>query len=155
MSPFLRFILIAFGILLLINVYFVLKRLIPIMRRHREAKRIRRDMSVFSVEAEVVEINSKRLNDLDTQFNVKLCYTVGYEKYFKDIVLLNRHSLRMGQKMTLLCSEDDPGNATLQDGSETDSTGNLTVNFFLDIVLLIIDTALNCLEFIIDLFGGL
>lgn len=150
MSPVLRFILIAFGILLLINIWFVLKRLIPIIRRHREAKRVGRDLSVFSVEAEVVEINSERLNDLDTQFNVKLCYTVGYEKYYKNIVLLNRHSLRMGQKMTLLCSEDDPENATLQDGSETDSTGNLIFNLCLDIVLLIIDTALNCLEFILD-----
>lgn len=150
MSPFLRFILIAFGILLLINVSFVLKRLIPIMRRHREAKHIERDLSVFSVEAEVVEINSERLNDLDTQFNVKLCYMVGYEKYYKDIVLLNRHSLRMGQKFNLLCDEGDPANATLQDGSETDSTGNLIFNLCLDIVLLIIDTALNCLEIFLE-----
>lgn len=150
MSPFLRFIFIMFGVLLLINVYFVLKKLIPIIRRHREAKRIEHDLSVFSVEAEVVEINSERLNDLDTQFNVKLCYMVGYEKYYKDIVLLNRHSLRMGQKITLLCNEDDPGNATLQNGLETDSTGNLIFNLCLDIVLLIIDTGLNCLEFILD-----
>ena len=148
MSPFLRFILIAFGILLLINVWFVLKRLIPIIRRHREAKQIGRNLGVFSVEAEVVEINSERLNDLDTQFNVKLRYMVDNEFHYKDIVLLNRHSLRMGQKMVLLCSEDDPENATLQDGSETDSTGNLIFNLCLDIVLLIIDTALNCLEFI-------
>lgn len=146
MSPFLRVILTAFGILLLINIFFVLKRLIPIIRRHREAERIGRDLNVFSVEGEVVEINSERLNDLDTQFNVKLCYTVGYEKYYKDIVLLNRHSLRMGQKFNLLCDEDDPANATLQDGSEKESTGNLIFNLWLDIVLLIIDTALNCLE---------
>lgn len=146
MPPFLKFILIAFGILLLINILYVLKRLIPIIRRHREAERIGRDLSVFSVEGEVVEINSERLNDLDTQFNVKLCYTVGYEKYYKDIVLLNRHSLRMGQKINLLCDEDDPANATLQDGSEKESTGNLIFNLWLDIVLLIIDTALNCLE---------
>lgn len=146
MSPFLRVILTAFGILLLINIFFVLKRLIPIIRRHREAERIERDLNVFSVEGEVVEINSERLNDLDTQFNVKLCYTVGYEKYYKDIVLLNRHSLRMGQKFNLLCDEDDPANATLQDGSEKESTGNLIFNLWLDIVLLIIDTALNCLE---------
>lgn len=124
----------------------MLKRLIPIIRRHREAERIGRDLNVFSVEGEVVEINSERLNDLDTQFNVKLCYTVGYEKYYKDIVLLNRHSLRMGQKFNLLCDEDDPANATLQDGSEKESTGNLIFNLWLDIVLLIIDTALNCLE---------
>lgn len=146
MSPFLRVILTAFGILLLINIFFVLKRLIPIIRRHREAERIGRDLNVFSVEGEVVEINSERLNDLDTQFNVKLCYTVGCEKYYKDIVLLNRHSLRMGQKFNLLCDEDDPANATLQDGSERESTGNLIFNLWLDIVLLIIDTALNCLE---------
>lgn len=146
MSPFLRVILTAFGILLLINIFFVLKRLIPIIRRHREAERIGRDLNVFSVEGEVVEINSERLNDLDTQFNVKLCYTVGYEKYYKDIVLLNRHSLRTGQKFNLLCDEDDPANATLQDGSEKESTGNLIFNLWLDIVLLIIDTALNCLE---------
>ena len=150
MSPFLRLILIMFGVLLLINVYFVLKKLIPIIRRHREAKRVGRDLSVFSVEAEIIEINSEKLNDLDTQFNVKLCYMIGYEKYYKDIVLLNRHSLRIGQKMTLLCNEDDPGNATLQDGLETDSTGNLIFNLCLDIVLLIIDTGLNCLEFILD-----
>ena len=150
MSPFLRLILIMFGVLLLINVYFVLKKLIPIIRRHREAKCVGRDLSVFSVEAEIIEINSEKLNDLDTQFNVKLCYMIGYEKYYKDIVLLNRHSLRMGQKMTLLCNEDDPGNATLQDGLETDSTGNLIFNLCLDIVLLIIDTGLNCLEFILD-----
>lgn len=148
MPPFLRIFLIVAGIFLLINISFVLRKLIPIMRRHREAKRIERDRGVFSVEGEVVEINSERLNDLDTQFNVKLCYMVGYEKYYKDIVLLNRHSLRMGQKFNLLCDEDDPANATLQDGSEKESTGNLIFNLWLDIVLLIIDTALNCLEFI-------
>lgn len=146
MSLYLRLVLIVFGILLLINLYFVTKRLIPIIRRNREAERIARDLSVFSVEGEVVEINSERLNDLDTQFNVKLCYMVGYEKYYKDIVLLNRHSLRMGQKFNLLCDEGNPENATLQDGAEKESTGNLIFNLWLDIALLIIDTALNCLE---------
>ncbi len=150
MSPVLRIFLILFGIVLLINITSVLKKLIPIMRRHREAVRVRHDLNVFSVEAEVVGINSERLNDLDTQFNVKLCYMVGSIKYYKDIVLLNRHSLRMGQKMILLCDEDDPENATVQDGSETDSTGNLIFNFWVDIVLLIIDTVLNCLDFIFD-----
>lgn len=145
MSLYLRLVLIVFGIWLLINLYFVTKRLIPIIRRNREAERIAHDLSVFSVEGEVVGINSERLNDLDTQFNVKLRYMVGYEKYYKDIVLLNRHSLRMGQKLNLLCDENNPGNATLQDGSEKESTGNLIFNLILDVVLFIVDVALNLL----------
>lgn len=148
MSPILRTVLIVLGIILLINVSFVAARLIPITRRHREAKRLRGKNGVISVEAEVVGISSEKLSELDTQFNVKLCYMVGYEKYYKDIVLLNRHSVRAGMKMTLLCDEDDPENATLQDGSERESTGNLIFNLCLDIVLLIIDAALNCLEFL-------
>lgn len=148
MSPYLRIFLIIIGIVLLINVSFVLARLIPILRRHREAKRVRGKTGVISVEAEVIGISSERLSELDTQFNVKLRYEVGSAIYYKDIVLLNRHSLRMGQKFTLLCDEDDPENATVQDGSETDSTGNLIFNLCLDIVLLIIDAVTNCLEFV-------
>lgn len=143
MLTFLKAILIAFGILLLINIFFVLKRLIPIIRRRSEAKRIERDLNVFSVEGEVVEIDPERVDDLNTRFNVKLYYTVGYEKYYKDIVLLNRHSLRVGQKFILLCDENDPANATLQDGSEKKATGDLIFVLIMDMVLFIIDTALN------------
>lgn len=143
MLTFLKAILIAFGILLLINIFFVLKRLIPIIRRRREAKRIERDLNVFSVEGEVVEIDPERVDDLNTRFNVKLCYTVNYEKYYKDIVLLNRHSLRVGQKFSLLCDDDNPANATLQDGSEKKATGDLIFVLIMDMVLFIIDTPLN------------
>lgn len=145
MSRFLRFLLIAIGILLLINFCINFLKLIPVFRRNREARRVRNDSNVLSIEAEVVEINTEKLNDLDTQFNVKLRYIVGSKTFYKDIVLLNRHSLRVGRKLTVLCDYDNPYIATLQDGSEKESTGNLIVNLFLDTVLLIIDVAINIL----------
>lgn len=145
MSRFLKIILIAIGIFLLINFCINFLKLIPIFRRNREARRVRNDKNVLSVEAEVVEINTQKLNDFDTQFNVKLRYIVDSKTFYKEIVLLNRHSLRVGRKLTVLCDYDDPYIATLQDGSEKESTGNLIVNLFLDTVLLIIDLVINFL----------
>lgn len=145
MSPFLRFFLIAVGILLLINFCINFLKLIPVFRRNREARRVRNDSNVLSIEAEVVEINTQKLNNLDTRFNVKLRYIVGSRTYYKDVVLLNRHSLRIGRKLIVLCDYDNPYIATLQDGSEKESTGNLIVNLFLDTVLLIVDLVINIL----------
>ncbi|MCM1164863.1 MAG: hypothetical protein NC299_01480 [Lachnospiraceae bacterium] len=150
MPTIVRFILIMLGLILLINLWSVLRRLIPIMKRDREARRVREKLGVISVEAEVVMIDSEKLNDLDTQFSVQLRYELDGVTYYKDIVLLNRHSLRVGQKFNLLCDEDDPENATLQNGAETDSTGNLIFNFWLDIVLLIIDAASNVIDVILE-----
>lgn len=145
MLPFLRFFLITIGIFLLINFCINFLKLIPVFRRNREARRVRNDPNALSIEAEVVEINTEKLNDLDTRFNIKLRYIIGSKTYYKDVVLLNRHSLRVGRKLIVLCNPSNPYIATLQDGSEKESTGNLIINLFLDTVLLIIDLAINFL----------
>lgn len=152
MSQTLKFVLLVIFIVAAVNLAFVLKRLLPMVKRVREIKRIKNNPDVISAEAEIVEINEQRLDQINTQYNVKLHYEVGYQKFYKDFILINKQSLRVGQKLTVMCDSFDPEKALIQD--YTDSFGedfglkSTLFNFVIDIIVISVDVALNALSFI-------
>ncbi len=152
MSPVLRILLFIVFIGAAINLISVLKRLIPMMKRVREIKRLKNDPDVISVEAEIIEIHEEQIGDMDMQYNVKLHYEVGYQKYYKDFILINKQSLRIGQKLTLLCDSFEPEKALIQNYSETfgEEFGIKSTIFNLVIVslIMIVDAALSILDYI-------
>ena len=115
-SVYLAFIAIVLAFFLAKIVYDILKLRVKL----REHRKIRDSMryDAFNVEGEVLSFTTKKLGRMDTQYNVNIVYTVGTIRYYKEIVLHNRGSLRVGQKIILLCDNDDPSNAVLQNGGE-------------------------------------
>lgn len=152
MSPVLRIVLFIVFIGAAIDLISVIKRLIPMMKRVREIKRLKNDPDVISVEAEIVEINEERIGDMDTQYTIKLYYEVGYQKYYKDFILINKQSLRVGQMLMLLCDSSEPEKALIQNYSETfgEEFGIKSTIFNLVIVILIMiaDAAVNVIGYI-------
>lgn len=151
MSPVLRIVLLIVFIGAAIDLIAVSRRLIPMMKRAREIKRIKNDPDVISVEAEIIEIHEDRINDMDMQYNVKLYYEVGYQKFYKNFILINKQSLRVGQKLTLLCDSSDPEKAMIQDqnGLSGESFGikSMVFNLVIAVLVIIVDAILNCAEF--------
>lgn len=151
MSPFVRVFLIIIAVSALIDIIASIKRLVPMVKRANEIKRIKNDPDVISVEAEIIEIHEERLGDMDTQYNTKLYYEVGYQKFYKDFILINKQSLRVGQKLTLLCDSSEPEKALIQDYSGTfgEHFGikSTVFNLIIGILVIIIDAILNCAEF--------
>ncbi|MDE6726426.1 MAG: hypothetical protein K2J80_00630 [Oscillospiraceae bacterium] len=152
MSPVLRIVLFIVFIGAAIDLIAVIRRLIPMMKRAREIKRIKNDPDVISVEAEIVEIHEDRINDMDTQYNVKLYYEVGYQKFYKNFILINKQSLRVGQTLMLLCDGSDPEKALIQNysGLSGEEFGIKSTIFNLVIVILIMiaDAAINAIQYI-------
>lgn len=148
MSPFLKFVLFFVLVTSLIDIIAVLKRLIPLVKRANEIKRIKNDPDVISVEAEIIEISTERLNDLDTQYNLKIYYEVGWHKFYKNVVLINKQAVRVGQKVTMLCDGSDPEKSMIQDDSEAFGIKNYIINLFIVIPVFIFDTALNIIEYL-------
>ena len=144
-STSVRATLIIVGIVALIDIIWVLIQLIPMVKRMLEFRKLKDDPDVISVEAEILEINTKKLNNLDTQYNVKVYYEVGYQKFYKDIVLINKQAIRVGMNLTMLCSSSDPERATVMDRSEEKSIKNHVVNLFISVPVLIIDLLINLL----------
>lgn len=128
---------------LVIDVVYVLTKMIPLIKRLREVKRVRESPYVISVEGEISKVNEERLNQWDIQYDIKVCYIVGYEKYCKDIVLINKQSIRTGQKITLLCNSDDPENAVIQMEDEMSMLKSHIFNLILAIIGLIIYMLMN------------
>lgn len=144
-STSVRATLIIVGIVALIDIIWVLIQLIPMVKRMLEFRKLKDDPDVISVEAEILEINTKKLNNLDTQYNVKVYYEVGYQKFYKDIVLINKQAIRVGMNLTMLCSSSDPERATVMDRSEEKSIKNHVINLFISVPVLIIDLLINLL----------
>ena len=144
-STSIRATLIIVGIVALIDIIWVLIQLIPMVKRMLEFRKLKDDPDVISVEAEILEINTKKLNNLDTQYNVKVYYEVGYQKFYKDIVLINKQAIRVGMNLTMLCSSSDPERATVMDRSEEKSIKNHVINLFISVPVLIIDLLINLL----------
>ena len=137
-----------------VDIAVVLVKLIPLMKRISVFNELKKDPDVISVEAEILEIHTKKLNDLDTQYDVKIYYVIGYQKFYKDIVLINKQAIRVGMILTMLCSSSDPEKAMIMDGSEAKSVKSYVVNLFIAIPILIIGVLLQILDAYIEL-GGL
>lgn len=154
MSPFLRIVLIFIGISAVIDIISVVKRLVPMVKRVNEIKRLNSSPDVISVEAEIVEVSPERLNDLDTQYDLKVYYEVGWRKFYKDFILINKQSLRVGQTITLLCDSSAPEKAMIQEqnglsGLSGEGFGikSTVFNLVIAVLVIIVDAILNCAEF--------
>lgn len=152
MSSILKIFLFFIFIGAFINLIIVIRRLIPMMKRVREIKRVKTDPDVISVEAEIIEIQEKRLGEMDTQYNIKLHYEVGYQKFYKTFILINKQSVRVGQKLTLLCDSFEPEKALIQNYSglsgEEFGIKSAVFNLIVSILVIIVDAALNISDFI-------
>ncbi|MDE6729045.1 MAG: DUF3592 domain-containing protein, partial [Oscillospiraceae bacterium] len=111
MSPGVKFFLFIVLILALIDLIPTIKRLIPMAKRTREINRLKKSNDVMSVEGEIIEIHTKQIDRLDTRYDIKIYYEVGWNKYYKDFIVINKQSARIGQKVTLLYDRDDPNKA--------------------------------------------
>lgn len=152
MSPGLKFFLLIVFIVAVIDLVPVIKRLIPLAKRVREIKRLKRSYDVISVEAEIIEIHTEKLGEMDTQYNIKLYYEVGWNKYYKDFILINKQSVRVGDKVTLLCDCDDPEKALLQNcrGLTGEEYGlrSTVINLIVVSIIIIADAAINIYEYV-------
>lgn len=126
------------ALLAVINIIYDIVKMIPLIKRLREIKRVQNSPYVISVEGEILEISEKRLNRWDTEYDLKVYYEIGYEKFYKNIVLINKQAVRVGQKITLLCDSDEPENAIIQDGYEKGMMKSYIVNLIIAIICVII-----------------
>ena len=145
MSSKFKVTLLIVAVFAIIDIIYVAIQLIPLLKRMSVFKKLKNDPDVISVEAEILEIHTKRLGDMDTQYDVKIYYEVGYQKFYKDIILINKQAIRVGMILTMLCSSSDPDNAMIMDGSEAASVKSHVINLFIAIPVLIIDLFLNLL----------
>ncbi len=138
-----RLMRIIVGIVVLLHLFKIIGKIIPLIKELIEAKRVKNQFGVISVEAEIVDVTAEQLSQLDVQYNIRLRYEVGTLPYYKDIVMLNKQSARVGQCVTLLCDECDPSHATVQSGAEISSLKNLIFDICADFVILAVDIIWN------------
>lgn len=138
--------LLAVGLFIAYKIILIVKDIIRLVKRKKAADELRRKFDVFSVEGEVLNFTSARLSKLDTQYNISVSYMVDNLTYYKDVVLFNRGSLRVGQKIILLCDNDDFNNVVVQNGDEEDALKRLIFKLISLIVWLIIDFIGTCLD---------
>lgn len=150
MSPGLKFFLFIIFVVAIIDLVPVFKRLVPLAKRVREIKRLKQSYDVISVESEIIEIHTEKLGEMDTQYNIKLYYEVGWNKYYKDFILINKQSARVGDKVTLLCDSENPEKALLQNcrGLTGEEYGlrSTVINLIVVLLIIIADVALNVYE---------
>lgn len=115
MSPGVRFFRHIIFVLAVISLIPTIKRLIPMAKRVREIKRLKKSYDVMSVEGEVISVHIEQIAEMDTQYDIEVEYEVGYMKYIKEFIVMNKQSLRVGQKVMLLYDRDDPETAMLQE----------------------------------------
>lgn len=137
--------LIIVAVFAVIDIIYVVIQLIPMLKRMSEFKKLKSEPDVISVEAEILEINTKKLNRLDTQYDVKVYYEVGYQKFYKNIVLINKQAIRVGMILTMICSSSNPERAMIFDGSDEKGIKNRIINLIIVVPILIIDLFLNLL----------
>lgn len=154
MSPGLKFFLFIVFIVTVIDIVPVIIRLVPLAKRAKEVSRLKKFYDVISVEAEIIEIHTKRIGEMDTQYDIKLYYEVGWDKFYKNIILINKQSARVGQKVTLLCDSTDPKHVLLQNcrglSGEEYGLKSTVINLIIAIVVIIADVALNVYDYISD-----
>lgn len=147
MSTTLKIVLAVVFIMALINLICAIIKIVPMSKRLKEIKRAKDGFNSISVEAEIVEIHTKPLDELNTEYDVKLHYEVGYRKFYKNFILVNKQALRVGQKLTLLCDDDDPKQALIQEYEgtfgESFQIKSTIINIIVDIVIMTIDAAIN------------
>lgn len=153
MSSGFKVILLFLIIVAAVDIINVLIKLIPLLKRVSVFNKLKKDPDVISVEAEILEIHTKKLGDMDTQYDVKIYYEVGYQKFYKDIVLINKQAIRVGMILTMLCSGSDPDKAMIMDGSEAKSVKSYVVNLFIAIPVIIIGVLLQIWDAYIELGG--
>lgn len=136
----------------LINLISAIIKIIPMSKRLKEIKRAKNSFNSISVEAEIIEIHTKPMDDLDTEYDVKLYYEVGYQKFYKNFILVNKQALRVGQKLTLLCDSDNPEQALIEEYTDTFGESfqmkSTIVNIIVDIVIIAADTAITAFGYI-------
>lgn len=147
MSPVLKIVLLGVFLIALLNLIYAIKKIIPMAKRLKEIKRVNDGFNAISVEAEIVEIHTKPLDDFDTEYDVKFYYEVGYRKFYKNFILVNKQGLRVGQKYTLLCDGDNPEQALIQEHSgtfgESFQMKSTIFNIIKDIVIIVIDAVIT------------
>lgn len=152
--------LVAAGLFLAYRIYFLIKEIAGLAKRKKAADELRQKLDVFSVEGEVLNFTSKRVSRLDTQYDISISYEVDNTTYYKYIVLFNCGSLRIGQKVILLCDNDDFENVVVQNGEEEEAFKILISRLVFMVILLVIDAWGNSRD-VLDitygfayLFGG-
>lgn len=138
--------LVAVGLFLAYRIYFIVKKLAALTKRKKTADELRQKLDVFSVEGEVMNFSSNRVSRLDTFYFVSVSYMVDSITYYKDIVLFNRGSLRVGQKVTLLCDNDNVENVVVQNGDKEEALKRLVLRAIWLIIWLIIDFIGTCFD---------
>lgn len=146
MSPTAKVVLLVLFIAALLDISIVSIKLFPMLKRLKEIKRVRNDPDAISVEAEIIEIHTERLSDMDTEYRLKVFYTLGYQKFYKDIILINKQAVRVGMTITLLCDPSDPENAMIQENIETFGLKSMIFNITLAVLYVIVDVLLHLYE---------
>lgn len=151
MSPGLKIFLLIALIGAIIDIIPNIKRLIPMVKRAREIKQLQSSYDVMSVEGEIIEIHTEQIGEMDTQYNIKIYYEVGYEKYYKDFIVMNKQSARVGQKITLLYDRENPEKALLQNMQgllgEEKGLKSTVFNLIIASIIIIADLAITIYEY--------
>ncbi len=151
MSPGVKFFLFIVLILALIDLIPTIKRLIPMAKRTREINRLKKSNDVMSVEGEIIEIHTEQIDSLDTRYDIKIHYEVGWNKYYKDFIVINKQSARVGQKVTLLYDRDDPEKALIQDmqglTGEEHGLKSTIFNLIIASIVIIVTAAIQIYEY--------
>lgn len=152
--------LLAAGLFIAYKIVLTIKEIIELAKRKKAADELRRKLDVFSVEGKVLNFTSKRVSRLDTQYDISVSYMIDNITYYTDVIMFNHGSLRVGQKIILLCDNDDFENVVVQNGDEEEALKRLIVRF----VVMIITTSiyvwlagrkiLSTLEGITYIFSG-
>lgn len=154
MSTTLKIVLAVVFLGALFDLIRAVKKIRPMSKRLKEIKRAKNSFNPISVEAEIVEIHTNPIGEsgMDTEYDVKLHYEVGYQKFYKNFILVNKQALRVGQKLTLLCDGDDPEQALIQDFEsklgESFQMKSVIVNIIVDILIMAADTAITAFGYI-------
>lgn len=152
MSPGVKIFLLIALIGAIIDLIPTIKRLIPMAKRTREINRLKKSNDVMSVEGEIIEIHTEQIGEMDTRYDIKIYYEVGWDKFYKNFIVINKQSARVGQKVTLLYDRDDPNKALIQNmqGLMGEESGLKSTIFNLIVVSIIIiaDVAINICEYI-------
>lgn len=151
MSPGLKFFLLIALIGAIIDIIPNIKRLIPMVKRAREIKQLQSSYDVMSVEGEIIEIHTEQIGEMDTQYNIKIYYEVGWQKYYKDFIVMNKQSVRVGQKITLLYDRENPEKALLQNMQgllgEEKGLKSTVFNLIIASIIIIADLAITIYEY--------
>lgn len=154
MSPGLKLFLFIVFLVALIDLIPVIIKIVPLAKRVREINRLKKSYDVMSAEGEIIEIHTQQLGQMDTQYNIKIYYEVGWEKYYKDFILINKQSARVGDKVTLLYDRENPEIALLQTAhgllGEEYGLKSTVFNLIGALIIIIADVAINLYEYLAE-----